>query len=135
MLKGSCLCGGIRFEATGLHSKVRFCHCSRCRKCAGSNAAGWITIRFDDLRWLAGQDLLTGGLKHSFCRVCGSPMPDPVARDTLYEIPVGCLDDDPQLLIGEHIFVGSKAHWEVIGDDAPQYEKNTPTGLILDQSS
>ncbi len=62
-------------------------------------------------------------------------MPDPVARDTLYEIPIGCLDDNPRLLVGEHIFVGSKAHWEVIGDDAPQYEKGTPTDLILDQSS
>ena len=47
----------------------------------------------------------------------------------------GCLDDNPQLLVGEHIFVGSKAHWEVIGDGAPQFEKGTPTDVILDQSS
>jgi hypothetical protein len=130
------LCGGVRFEATGLQSKIHFCHCSRCRKCSGDSAAGAIIVRSDGLRWLAGQDLLTAGPKHAFCRVCGAPMPDAIARNTLYEIPVGCLDDNPPLLVGEHVFVGSKAHWDVIGDDAPQYEKGgTGPDLILDQSS
>ena len=134
MLKGSCLCGGIRFEASGLCSKIGFCHCSRCRKCSGTSAAGSLKVGFDDLRWLVGQDLLTAGPKHSFCRVCGSPMPDVNKRKTLYDVPVGCLDGDPQLLVGDHIFVGSKASWDAIGDGAPQYAEGGPP-LVRDQTT
>lgn len=127
MLKGSCLCGGVRFEAIGMHSKIGICHCSKCRKCSGAGSAAGIKIGSEGLRWIAGQDLLTSGPKHSFCRVCGSPMPDLIARKTLYEIPVGCLDDNPTLLVGDHIFVGSKASWDRIGaDGAPQYEEGGP---------
>lgn len=134
MLKGSCLCGGIRFETTGLHSKIGFCHCSKCRKCSGTSSAGGIKVGFDDLRWLSGQELLTAGPKHSFCRVCGSPMPDVNGRKTAYDVPVGCLDGDPNLVVGDHIFVGSKASWEVIADGAPQYDEGGPP-LVRDQSS
>src|SRR5258707_12801593 len=95
MLKGSCLCGGIRFEATGAHSKIGFCHCSKCRKCSGSGSAPCITTAFEGLRWISGEDLMTAGPKHSFCRVCGSPMPDGNPDKTVYVIPVGCLDDNP----------------------------------------
>jgi hypothetical protein len=40
--------------------------------------------------------------------------------------PVGTLDDDPGANVIEHIHVGSKASWEIIGDEAPQYEGNGP---------
>src|SRR5262245_12592747 len=135
MLRGSCLCGGIRFEITGLHSKIGFCHCSKCRKCSGTGAAAAIKVGFDGLRWEAGEELLTAGPKHSFCRVCGSPMPDLNPRKTVYDVPVGCLDDNPTLLVGDHIFVGSKASWDVIGSDgAPRYEEGGPP-LARDQTS
>jgi hypothetical protein len=35
----------------------------------------------------------------------------------VYVVPVGILDDNPKLLVGQHIFVGSKAQWDVIGED------------------
>ena len=41
-------------------------------------------------------------------------------------VPPGIPDDNPKLTVGEHIFVGSKAHWDVLGDDgAPQYEEGS----------
>jgi len=44
MLKGSCLCGGIRFEITGMHSKVVVCHCSGCRKTSGAGSAAQVVV-------------------------------------------------------------------------------------------
>ena len=35
-ITGGCLCGGVRFEATLPFSDANYCHCSRCRKHAGS---------------------------------------------------------------------------------------------------
>ncbi|MEO8698778.1 MAG: GFA family protein [Kofleriaceae bacterium] len=133
MLNGSCLCGGIRFEVTGPHSKIGFCHCSKCRKCSGGGYAACITVAGEHFHWLAGEDLITAGPKHSFCRTCGAPMPEPNPKQTVYAIPIGCFDGDPALAIGDHIYVGSKAAWEVIGDNAPQHAENGPP-LARDQT-
>ncbi len=39
---------------------------------------------------------------------------------------MGLLDDDPQVRPALHIFVGSKAPWWSITDDAPQFEEWVP---------
>lgn len=104
MLKGSCLCQGMRFEITGTHSKVGICHCSLCRKTSGTGSSAAIVVAYDQLTWLAGQELVTSGPKHSFCRVCGAHAPDSNPRKTVYVVPVGVLDGNPNLLVGQHIY-------------------------------
>jgi hypothetical protein len=92
-------------------------------------------VGYDQLNWLSGLDLVTNGPKHSFCRVCGAYAPDSNPRKTLYVVPVGILDDNPELLVGPHIFVDSKARWDVIGEDgARQFEgASTEPPLPRDQ--
>lgn len=131
MIKGSCLCGGVRFEISGKHSKLGICHCSLCRKVSGVGSIATIEISFEQLTWVSGEDLLTtferpSGYGSTFCRVCGSPAPDSDQRKTMYGVPVGLLDGNPVLLVGDHIYVASKATWEVIGDDAPQFPQDGP---------
>ena len=137
MLKGTCLCGGMRFEIAGAHSKVSICHCSLCRKTSGTGSSAAIVVGYDQLTWLSGQELVVSGPKHSFCRVCGAHAPDCNPRKTLYIVPVGILDDNPILTVGQHIYVGSKAHWDMIGDDgAPRFaEGSTGPPLPRDQTA
>src|SRR5262245_60277645 len=54
---------------------------------------------------LAAPELVTNGPKHSFCRVCNAHGPDSNVRKTVYVVPVGVLDENPKLVIGQHIFV------------------------------
>ena len=35
MIRGSCLCGGLRFEYARAVTQVGICHCSQCRKVSG----------------------------------------------------------------------------------------------------
>lgn len=35
MIKGSCLCGKVKFQISGEPFSLSYCHCSRCRKAAG----------------------------------------------------------------------------------------------------
>jgi hypothetical protein len=122
MLLGRCLCKGIRFEISGTHSKVIVCHCSLCRKTSGISSASYIVTGYDQLTWLSGQELVKSGPKHSFCRECGAHAPDSNPRKTVYMVPAGILE----LTVGEHIFVGSKAHWDVLSDDgAPRFEEGS----------
>ena len=36
MLKGSCLCGQVRYEYDGDITEVSMCHCGQCRKAQGT---------------------------------------------------------------------------------------------------
>jgi hypothetical protein len=127
MLTGSCLCGGIRFEISGPVAGIAQCHCSLCRKSSGTGSIATLRVRAEQLRWLSGEDLVRtfarpSGYGTSFCSVCGSPAPDPDSARAHYGIPAGLLDGDPALRVIEHIFVGSKAQWDVISGNAPQHD-------------
>lgn len=131
MLQGSCLCGGIRFEIAGRHSKIGLCHCSLCRKVSGVGSTAKIVMAFESLRWLSGTDLVAtytrpSGYGSAFCRVCGSPAPDSDDARTMVGVPVGLLDGNPPLEIGDHSYVASKASWDAIGDRAPQFADDGP---------
>ena len=39
----------------------------------------------------------------------------------MWIVPAGLMDEDVTVGVRGHIWVENKPHWEVIGDDAPQY--------------
>jgi hypothetical protein len=131
MIRGSCLCGGIRFECARAVTQVGMCHCSKCRKVSGAGSNAVIVVPEADLRWLAGEELrqtyaMPSGWRTTFCRTCGSPVPQTLPGAQAYWVPAGLLDDDPGLRIGGHIYVASKAAWEEIAGSAPQFEEGIP---------
>ena len=79
---------------------------------------------------MAGEELLTlyennSGFGLQFCSRCGSTLCG-VYNGTIHGITLGCVDGDPGVEIGRHIYVGSKAKWEVIPEGVPQYEEAVP---------
>jgi hypothetical protein len=132
MIRGSCLCGAVGFEADGL-IEFRNCHCSRCRKARGADYAANIFVRPADFRWLRGEDRLVNyrlptaqRFGNAFCAVCGSPMPRLVAQRDFVVVPAGALDGDPGARATYHIFADSKAPWHQITDGLPQYAEYPP---------
>lgn len=133
MINGSCLCGGVRFTLDRAVGPFELCHCRRCRRATGSAYAAMIGVRTEDFHLLAGQELIVTYdapiLEHppayrtSFCRRCGSPVPNPDPGADWFEVPAGLLDDDPQLRPDKHIFIELKAPWVEIRDSLPQYDK------------
>lgn len=126
MVRGSCLCGAIRFELTGKTTEIGMCHCSKCRKVSGVASNAELMVARDDLVWLAGEDelekfQLPSGWRTWFCGKCGSPTPKLHPGGGAYWVPAGLLDSDPGVRIAGHIFVGSKAPWDEIAGDAPQH--------------
>jgi hypothetical protein len=132
-VKGSCLCGGIEFEITGAPRGVTHCHCSRCRKTRGTAHATNLFLPLDQLRYVRGEALLSKyrlpeakRFAHWFCKVCGSTMPRFDEALGLAIVPMGAFDDDPAIRPNRHIHVGSKAPWDTITDDLPQFEGGPP---------
>lgn len=128
MIHGSCLCGGIRFGYARAVTQVGMCHCSLCRKVSGAASNAVIVVPEEDLTWISGTELRQvytrpNGWRTTFCRRCGSPVPQQLHGATAYWVPAGLLDDDPGVAIGGHVFVGSKAPWDEIAGSAPRFEE------------
>lgn len=74
-LRGSCLCGGVRYEISGPLRGVLNCHCSMCRKAHGAAFRTRASVQAADFRWVLGEDLVTyyessPGNHRGFCRSC-----------------------------------------------------------------
>lgn len=133
-MRGSCLCGGVRFELTAPFVRANHCHCSRCRKESGAFGLTNGRVPREGFRLLAGEELLRvfrpeNGAFKVFCTVCGSSLfgghwPD----GDLITVRFGALDDDPPGRPQFHSFVNSRAAWdELPADDLPRYPDSAPT--------
>ena len=134
MIRGSCLCGGVKFEISEPTGPFELCHCNRCRKVSGSAYFPGLRVRRETLRFVQGTPLITTyeapilegppAYRSCFCSRCGSPVPDPAHDSPSIEVPAGLLDDDPTLRPDRHIFVELKAPSSSIDDGLPQFDKN-----------
>jgi hypothetical protein len=127
MIRGSCLCGGIRYEIAGDLERPLNCHCSMCRKTTGAAFGSRARVSTSAFRWVAGEGLLSRyesspGNVRTFCRVCGSTLVTifPRAPGEL-GLAMGTLDDDPGVRPELHVYVDSKAPWHEITDSLPQF--------------
>lgn len=130
MVRGSCLCGGVRFEAEQIELMTN-CHCSMCRKAQGAAFGSYASAYREKFRFTAGEELVTSYQSsadnvRAFCRVCGASMPRPSESLPTVVIPAGALDDDPGVRPCLHMFTGSKAPWHEIRDELPAFEGWVP---------
>jgi len=130
-ITGGCFCGSVTYRIDGKLGDGRSCHCSRCRKAFSSQASAYAEVTPGTFTWLSGKELLTTyesdqGFGHQFCSRCGSTLCG-VYEGDVHGITLGCTNGDPGVEIGMHIFVGSKAPWEVLPEGATQFKKAPPT--------
>ena len=131
-MRGSCLCGGVRYLITGPLTDALNCHCSMCRKAHGAAFRSRAAVGAADFRWLSGEEMITWyesspGNHRGFCRACGSPLLSRFDDNPLvYGLPLGALDEDPGVKPEKHVYVADKAAWFDITDDLPQH----PDGLV-----
>ncbi|MGT2438247.1 GFA family protein [Bradyrhizobium betae] len=130
MVRGSCLCGAVRFEIDQVRA-LTHCHCANCRKLTGAAFATYAHVDADKFRFVAGEDTTVahesapGSFRHR-CRTCGCLTPGRASYLPTVSIPAGLLDDDPQVRPRLHVFTSSRAPWWTIQDDLPQHEKWVP---------
>ena len=132
MYTGGCLCGAVRFEIHGGIRNIVECHCSRCRKAQGSAFAANGIVEAGDFVITRGEDKLTGyesspGQVKYFCKTCGSPiLSRNAAKAGQVRVRLGTIESDIVERPMAHIFVSSKANWDEITDDLPQYDGYEP---------
>ena len=105
-----------------------------CRKAHGAAFSTFARLTAADFRIVSGAGELRGyrsspPIERTFCATCGARltvrfdgMPDTVW------VSLATLDDDPGVRPGAHMFVASKASWDEISDELPQFPEYGPMG-------
>ncbi|TRX73176.1 GFA family protein [Pseudomonas mangiferae] len=124
MLKGSCLCGAIRYEIDAPVNAISHCHCGQCRKAHGAPFGSYFSVPKQALRFVQGADQVrtygsSPGIARTFCPHCGSTLQwMKVDSDTTCMTP-GTLDSPLGEVAQTHIYTEWKADWYALTDGLP----------------
>ena len=126
-VNGSCSCGNVVYKIQDDLKDAASCHCSMCRKVSGSQSSAFASFEPDKFSWLSGETYLsyyksTEDMGTYFCSNCGSTLCGTYKGDICW-VTLGCIEGDPKIKVGVHIFMGSKASWETNPNEVSQYEE------------
>jgi len=75
VFEGGCLCGAVRFRATGTPKWILRCHCQSCRKHTGAPMSVFVALTDDQIDVTKGEITpfdSSPGVRRGFCSRCGS---------------------------------------------------------------
>ena len=129
-ITGECFCGAVTYQVDGKLWDGKSCHCSRCRKAYSAQASSTALVAPENFKWISGQAQLTSyvgeqGFGYQFCKVCGSTLCS-VLHGEVFQLTLGCMNGEPDIDIAKHIYVGSKAAWEIMPDNVVQFDQEAP---------
>ena len=131
VVRGRCLCGGIRYEYGGTVGPANYCHCEDCRRCTGS--AFNLGVRLDAAAFRIVSGAPKGFTKRGdsgneltrhFCPDCGSPLftSSPRHPESVY-VKAGSFDDPSVVHPALQIWVASSVPWSRIDPALPAFTK------------
>lgn len=132
---GGCLCGAVRYEASGQPLYAGHCYCADCRKASGSGfipfmgfAASALTITGETLKFSSPAAGGGQALRNS-CRVCGGLVfGGEVGVDASHTIYAGSLDDPSLFEPKIAIFTRGKPDLARIPTGLTAFEAMPPAG-------
>lgn len=131
-VEGGCLCGQVRFRATGTPDASSVCHCDICQFMTGAAVTGWAVYPADRFEHIQGEtksyQSSAKGRRH-FCTNCHSylyyeSIPHPEVREFL----LGALDDPNQIVPPMHTWMVDSPTWLDIVDARPRFPRTSDGG-------
>jgi len=133
---GRCVCGSVRFTATGEPLRVTICHCTWCQRRTGTAFgtevvfdSGQVTVSGQITRYRHVSDQSGRWLEIEFCPRCGTNLGFTLeAAPGLRTLPAGAFDD-PAWITAErqtfrHVFVRSRRAWSDLSPLVETYEQH-----------
>ncbi len=113
-MRGHCLCGEVRYAASGPAGDMWYCHCASCARASGVGFGTWIEAT--GVHWEAGTHRRVriagaGPLVRSFCANCASQLPAERRDGSAALLPAGGLDDVGGLRPAWHAHVAGRGSW------------------------
>ncbi len=123
---GGCLCGSVRYEATGQPYNITHCHCLDCRRSSGAPFVTWASFRRTDFRFTTAEpsQLSWAGRLRLFCPFCGTPVMFTTGPDAEEVDVTVCSFDSPESLTPrDHIWIEDRLPWVRLADGLPTYRQ------------
>ncbi len=128
---GGCMCGAVRYEASGDPVRMVNCHCDTCRKITGSAFATNIFMKAEDVTVTQGETTVfehgadSGNrLNKEFCPTCGSQIFSyRLDGPPLRGIKVGSIDDAGFVQPTANLYATRALHFTHISDDLINYDE------------
>jgi hypothetical protein len=118
---GGCLCGGVRYEATGEPTLAGYCCCVDCRKASGSGFIPFMgfpasAVRFTgETATYASMSARGGEALRNFCPSCGGLVfGGKVGEATSHTIYAGSLDEPSRFRPTVAIFSRDRPAWVIL---------------------
>jgi hypothetical protein len=120
---GGCLCGAVRFTASGEPMNVRFCHCTRCQQAMGSPFFARALFPRVAIRLQGATESYPSSdrIVRVFCPACGTRIMAERVDGSAAGLALTLFDDPAPWSVECHMFVADKAAWLKIGDGLPQF--------------
>lgn len=114
-IEGGCLCGAVRFIATGAPKSVFWCHCQSCRRHSGAPVSVFVGFMHTAYRVTKGEIAKfasSPGTVRGFCRTCGSTLTCETTRlPAEAHFHVGAFDHPDRLEPTIHLFRDEQLPW------------------------
>ncbi len=124
-MTGQCLCGAVRFSAVLPNDSIQACHCGQCQRWTGGGPL--LAVRVKDVA-LEGEDHIrayhaSDHGERAFCGTCGTTLYWRMQGRSIAFLPVGLMDDQSGLRVGEEIFVDHRPAWLAAWPEAKQRDE------------
>ncbi len=131
MLRGSCLCGAVAYEADAGPGPIVHCHCQTCRKAHGAAFSSISSVPRSAFRWTRGEEHLgryesSPGKVRQFCRQCGSQLVAQREGQPTVMLRMGCVDTPSAGTPISHIWRSDGADWYDPQVLLPEYPEGMP---------
>ena len=106
-MKGRCLCGAVKFEATPETMAMGVCHCSMCRKWSGGTFMAVecaASLKVEDTASLGIYTSSDWG-ERCFCKTCGSTLFWRMRDGSHHVVSAQAFDDPGQFQLVSEIFI------------------------------
>ena len=129
-ISGGCLCGRVRYSASGEPIFSGICHCQDCQKFSGSAFAAVIALPKAAVTVTGTLKIFTKNgdsgqpISRMFCPECGSGiMDEAVVMPDVAMLNVGTLDDPSWVKPASQIYCDSAQSWALLGGELPRFAK------------
>ncbi len=116
MLKGSCLCGAIKYEVSTPISSITHCHCTLCQKAHGAAFGTYARADKHAFTFTQGEENVScyrssKNVTRTFCGVCGSTLQFIDGKTQYLNFAIATLDDHIDDKVTAEIWCRDKASW------------------------
>lgn len=130
-LAGGCHCGAVRYEVEGDPYTHALCHCSDCRRHAGTPMVAWTMYPQEALNVTRGEPKVyesSENGRRQFCAECGTGLfySNSQTLPGLIDIQSGTYDAPEEIPASVHIQVAERIKWMEDAHQLPEFDRYPP---------